>query len=192
MKSLEQRDSIAETTQRMIVHRNNNKANAFVYLLLVFHFLLFASISFAAIFDRVVAFVDNQAITLSEFREQYRKALRVSPDITDDEVINTMINRLLLLRDAKKYRIEAPSPEEIIKEYINLKIRASITVGESEIEAFYKTNINRFPGKELEDVRGEIEKYLTEKELNERLKETLRDLRKNAYIKIQINPSEAF
>ncbi len=176
----------------MIRCRNNYKSHGVVSLLFTFHFLLFASVSFAAIFDRVVAFVDNQAIMLSEFQEQYRKALRVSPDITDDEVINTMINRWLLLRDAKKYRIEAPSPEEIIKEYIDLKIRASITVGESEIEAFYKTNINQFPEKELEDVRGEIEKYLTEKELNERLKETLRDLRKNAYIKIQINPSEAF
>jgi len=176
----------------MIGRRNNYKSNAAVSLLIVFHFVLLESVSFAAILDRVVAFVDNQAITLSEFQEQYRKALRVSPDIRDDEVINTMINRLLLLREAKKYRIEAPSPEEIIKEYIDLKVRAFITVNEGEIEAFYKKNINQFPGKEFDDVRSEIEQYLAERELNERLKGTLKELRKNAYVKIELKPSEAF
>jgi hypothetical protein len=33
-------------------------------------------------------------------------------------------------------------------------------------------------------VRDEIDTYLTEKELNKRLKETLRELRKDAYIRI--------
>ena len=41
-----------------------------------------------------------------------------------------------------------------------------------------------FSGKEYDDVRDEIEQYLIEKELNVRLKETLRELRKTAYIKI--------
>jgi hypothetical protein len=142
----------------------------------------------AAIFDRVVAFVGDQAITLSEFREQYNKTLKVSPDVTKNDVINTMINRLLLLKEARKYRIEAPTPDEMIREYIDFKVRAFIRVNDSDVEAFYKKNIDRFEGKGYEEVRGEIEKYLTEKELNERLKALLEDLRMKAYIKIQLEP----
>jgi hypothetical protein len=142
----------------------------------------------AAIFDRVVAFVGDQAITLSEFSEQYSKTLKVSPDVTETDVINTMINRLLLLKEARKYRIEAPTHDEIIREYIDFKVRAFIRVSESDVESFYKENVDQFHGKRYEEVRGEIEKYLTEKELNERLRETLKELRKKAYIKIQLEP----
>jgi hypothetical protein len=142
----------------------------------------------AAIFDRVVAFVGDQAITLSEFREQYKNTLKVSPDITGEDVINTMINRLLLVKEAKKYRIEAPTQDEMIRDYIDFKVRAFIRVSESDVEAFYRKNSKQFSGKDYDEVRGGIEKYLTEKELNERLKETLKGLRKNAYIKIQLQP----
>jgi hypothetical protein len=142
----------------------------------------------AAIFDRVVAFVGDQAITLSEFRVQYRNTLRVSADVTKDEVINTMINRLLLMREAKKYRIEAPTQDEMIREYVDFKVRALIRVSESDVETFYKENVGQFSGKDYEEARGEIEKYLTEKEVNNRLKETLKELRKKAYIKIQLEP----
>jgi hypothetical protein len=137
--------------------------------------------------DRVVAFVDDQAITLSEFRQQYKNTIKLTPDISEEDVLNTMINRRLLLRDARRNRIESPSEEEIMRDYIDLKIRAFINVSEAEIDGFYRKNINEFSGKNYEDVREEIEKYLTEKDLNERLKELLKELRKNAYIKIQLN-----
>jgi hypothetical protein len=157
-------------------------------LLLTLHSLLFTGRADAAIFDRVVAFVGDQAITLSEFREQYRNTLRVSADVSEDEVINTMINRLLLVKEAKKYRIEAPTQDEMIREYVDFKVRALIRVSESDVETFYKENAGQFSGKDYEEARGEIEKYLTEKEVNERLKETLKELRKKAYIKIQLEP----
>ena len=136
--------------------------------------------------DRVVAFVDNQAITLSEFRVQFENTVRISPSVTEEDVLNTMINRIVLLKEAKKYRIEAPSKEEVIKEYINLKIRALLRVNDAEIEAFYQKNLHEFTGREYDEVRGEIENYLTEKLLNEKLKATLIELRKNSYIKIQL------
>jgi hypothetical protein len=157
-------------------------------LLLILYFLLFSGCADAAIFDRVVAFVGDQAITLSEFREAYRNTIKVSPDVTEDDVINTMINRLLLVKEAEKYRIEASTQDEMIREYVDFKVRALIRVSESDIETFYKDNMAQFPEKEYEEVRGEIEKYLTEKEVNERLKETLKELRKKAYIKIQLAP----
>ena len=164
------------------------RAMAFVFLLFTFHLSLFTVSSDAAIFDRVVAFVGNQAVTLSEFREQYEATKKLSPDIAEQEVLETMINRVLLLREAKKYRIEAPTDQQMLDEYIDLKVRAFIRVSETEIETFYNENKDRFAGKSYEDVRDEIEKYLTEKELNSRLKETLKELRKNAYIRIQLQP----
>jgi hypothetical protein len=130
--------------------------------------------------------VDDQAITLSDLQEQYSSTVKLSPEVSMNDVLNTMINRILLLRAARKIRIEGHSVEEILKEYIDLKIRAFIRVGESDIEIFYKENIVKFSHRDLEDVREDIEKYLIEKELNVRLKETLNDLRNNAYIKIQI------
>ncbi|MGE5301232.1 MAG: hypothetical protein ACM3MB_09765 [Acidobacteriota bacterium] len=160
----------------------------YVFLLFTVHCLLFTALSEAAIFDRVVAFVDDQAITLSELREQFEIAKKLSPDITEEEVLNTMINRILLWRQAKKYRIEAPTRDEMIDEYVDLKMRAFIRVSEADIEEFYKNNQDKFAGKTLDNVRDEIEKYLTEKQLNSRLKETLKELRENAYVKIQLSP----
>jgi len=160
-------------------------------ILFIFHLSLFSSPVYAEIYDKVAAVVDDQAITLSEFREQYEKTKKFTPDVTGEQVINTIINRLLILREAKKIRIDAPSDEEIIRDFIDLKVRAFIKLGESEIEDFYKKNLENFQGKSYEDARGEIEKYLSEKELNERLKETLKELRKNAYVRIIItSPTE--
>ncbi|NJD57748.1 MAG: hypothetical protein FIA94_15260 [Nitrospirae bacterium] len=146
--------------------------------------LLSAPVSFAGIKDRGVAFVDEQAITMSELDEQYRNTVKISPNVTVEEVLDTMINRILILREAKKYRIEAPTVEQVMHEYIDLKIRAYIRISEDDIEKFYEDNRTRFPGKEFEDVREEIERYLTEKELNTRLKEILKGLRKEAYIRV--------
>jgi hypothetical protein len=134
--------------------------------------------------DWVVAFVDDEAITNSELQEQYSETLKITPDISKEEVLNTMINRILILREAKKYRIEGSSPDAVIKEYIDLKERAFIRVPETEIEKYFKENSSMFSGKGFEDVRDDIEQYLIEKELNVRLKKTLGELRKTAYIKI--------
>ena len=160
------------------------KSRIMFFLCLALYVLLFAGNSRAGIRDRVIAFVDNQAITMSELDEQYRATASRSPDITIGEVLETMINRILLLREARKYRIESASVEQVMNEYIDLKIRAFIRIGEDDLEKFYEENKAGFAGKEFEDVRDEIDTYLTEKELNKRLKETLRELRKDAYIRI--------
>ena len=152
--------------------------------LIAFILLLIAGTSNAGISDRVIAFVDEQAITMSELDEQYRNTIKISPNVTIGEVLDTMISRILILREAKKYRIEAPTVEQVMHEYIDLKIRAFIRISENDIEKFYEDNRAQFPGKEFEDVREEIDRYLTEKELNTRLKEILKELRKEAYIRV--------
>ncbi len=151
-------------------------------------FLLFALCSqlSATIKDCVVAFVDNTAITLSELEEEYAKSQKATPDISKEEVLNAMVNRVLLLKEAKKMRLEAPSEDELLKEYIDLKIRVFIKIREKEISDFYQKHIDSFQGKEFEAVREEIENYLVEAELNRLLKKHIEELRKKAYVKIQL------
>ncbi len=154
-----------------------------ITLLLTLYDLLSAEV----IKDRVVAFVDNTAITLSDLEKKYSDTVKLTPNITKDEVLNTMINRVLLLREAKKIRLEAPSEDEMLREYIDLKIRTFIRIKEEEVKDFYGKHIGDFEGKEFEEVREDIENYLTENELNQRLKSHINELRGNVCVKIQLN-----
>lgn len=155
-------------------------------LILLFLNLALCSSLLADLGDRVVAYVDNDAITYSELEEIYANAVQITPDITKEEVLNTTINRLLLLREAKKVKLEAPSEDALLKEYIDLKIRAFIRIKEEEIVDFYERHIDDFQEKELETVREEIENVLTEKALNERLKSHIEELKDKACVKIQL------
>jgi len=157
-------------------------------ILIIYAVLLLFSLSVvsAEVIDRVVAFVDDKAITLSELEEKYKAAVKLSPDIKKEEVLNTMINRVLLLREAKKLRIEGPNEENIIKEYIELKLRTFVKVTEDEMRDFYEKNKKEFGKAEFDDVRDRIEEYFIEKEVNVRLKRHIEELKSKAYIKIQL------
>ncbi len=161
----------------------------FYLTLLFFSVLLTISLlhATAEIIERVVAFVDDKAITMSEFDENYRATVRLKPDIKKEEVLNTMINRILLMREARKLRIEAPTEDEVLREYIELKLKTFIKLTEEDIKDFYEKNRKEFGSAELDDVRDKIEEYLIEKEVNLRLKKHVEDLRSKAYIKIQLN-----
>ena len=154
-----------------------------VFLLITNHY----SLSTASMKDRVVAFVDNTAFTLSEFEEEYSKSLKANPDATKEEVLNAMINRVLLLREAKKIRLEEPSDDELLKEYVDLKLRTFVKIKEKDVLDFYQNHIEDFKGKEFDTVKEEIENYLVEAELNRLLKLHIEELRKKTYIKIQFN-----
>ena len=141
----------------------------------------------AEVIDRVVAFVDDEAVTLSELDEDYRAAVKLKPDIKKEEVLNTKINRMLLLREAKKLRIEGANGDEVIEEYIELKLRTFIKITEDDLREFYEKNRKEFGKTDFDDAREKIEEYLVEKEVNIRLKKHIEDLRTKAYIKIQLN-----
>jgi hypothetical protein len=158
------------------------------FLLLVACCLLLTAYSSAEIIDRVVAFVDERAITLTELEKNYKDMIKLKPDIRKEEVLNTMINRILLLEEAKKLRIEAQTKDETINEYIELKLKTTIKITEQAIRDFYENNKTEFGRNEFDDVRDLIEDYLTEKELNEKLKRHIEELKTKAYIKIHLNP----
>jgi hypothetical protein len=172
--------------QRILTHlflRITHYASLITLLL----FFALCSSPFAMIKDHVVAFVDNTAITLSEFEEAYSKALKLTPQITKEEVLNAMINRVLLLREAKKIRLAERSDDELLKEYIDLKLRTFVKVKEKDVLDYYEIHSKDFQGKTLDDVSEEIENYLAEAELNRLLKKHIEELRKKAYIGIQMD-----
>src|SRR3989338_2834093 len=71
-------------------------------LVLSSHFLVLTS-ACAELLDRVVAIVDDEAVMFSELNEAYQKALSSKTGATQEEVLNCLINRVLLLKQAKKF-----------------------------------------------------------------------------------------
>jgi len=140
----------------------------------------------AEIIDRVIGYVDDRAITYSEFRERHEKLRKISPGITEEEALISMVNALLLLHVAKKMRLEAPTEDGLIKEYVDVTIRSRISLKEEQLLEYYNKNRAEFKGMEFPAVRAEIEKYLTELEINKQLKEHLKLLRQRANIVIQL------
>jgi hypothetical protein len=147
--------------------------------------LPYSSLS-AGIRDGVVAYVDNTAITLSELGGKYTETVQVTPSVTREEVLSTMINRILLVREAQKMRLKSEREDELIKEYVDLKIRSFIRIKDQEIRNFYETHISEFLGKEPDELREDIENYLIEQQLNKRLREHIAELRSNACIQIHL------
>lgn len=159
----------------------------YVFLLATFFFMIAPHAQSFEIKDRVVAYVDNQAITLSELEIAFADTLHVLPSITRMEVLQTMINRIILLREAKHIKLDAPNDDELLNEYIDLKIRAFIRIKEKELSAFYEQNSADFQAKDFDEVREEIESYLIERQMNENLKEHIVNLRREACIEIKLD-----
>ncbi len=151
---------------------------------------LLAAFCYAEILERVVAYVNNTAITLSEFRKNAERTRKTLGNVSDSDIMNSMINRILLLQEAKKMRLEAPDDDKLVQEYIDIKIKSAIIIREEDMERFYNENSSKFKGQDYLAVRDEIEKYLSELETNKQLKNLIEELRAKADIKIQFSASE--
>ena len=140
----------------------------------------------AELIDRVVAFVDDHAITYSEFRDKFQKMKTAVPNITEEEVINSMINNILLLEQAHKLKLEAPSDDDLVKEYIDIKIKLRVYIKEDKLTAYYSEHKKEFGESDYFSVRDKIEKYLSELEISKQLKELLQELRRQSNVVIQL------
>ena len=171
------------------------------FLLFTIHYSLFTVHCYAEVVDRVVAIVGDEAIMLSELNSAYQRAFspqgesaeaeNSKTDITQEEVLNGLINRVLLLKQAKKFSHSIQTRNDydentLIKEYIEKQLKTFIRIPFEEIEQFYEKNKEKFGSKDFYDVRDEIEELLIEKELNRRLIRHIEELRKNAYIQVQL------
>ena len=148
----------------------------------------------AEMLDRIVAIVNDDVILHSEFSRAFETAMEYAPDVTASDVLDEMIDRLLLLKEARKFRITSPDDEQgkakddmlIIKEYIDVRLKGFIHVPYEDVEYYYYQKKDSFSGKEFFDVRNEIEEFLIEQELTIKLNEYIDDLKRNAYIRIQL------
>lgn len=174
-------NGICRVRERSLVVGRRKLLLTLLLLLIPFR-LLFA----AELIDRVVAYVDDHAITYSEFRQKYAQMKQVVPNITEQEVANAMINNILLVEQARKIRLEAKSDDDLVKEYIDVRIKSRIYIKEEQLSAYYAEHKGEFGGKDYLSVRDEIENYLMELETSRQLKEHIAELRSQADIVIQL------
>ncbi len=164
-----------------------------VLLLVACQFLLVTA-SYAEVIERIVAIVNDDIILFTEFQSVLQSLKESDIPVSRDTVLNDMIDNMLLLNEAKKYSISVSDKTRkietdnsiVIGEYIERRIKALIHVPYEDIEHYYHMNIDSYRDKAIMDVRDEIEGRLVETELKIKLREHLQELRKKAYIRIQV------
>ncbi|MBC8414497.1 hypothetical protein H8E50_12645 [bacterium] len=140
--------------------------------------------------DHIVAVVNEEAILLSELKSAMRDNERAS----QEEVLNTLVDRALLYNEAKKFRLKVSTKDgnrieeknEIIREYIDRRVKAFIYIPLNDIEQVYEMNRNRYKGLEFYEVRDSIDDELVEVELEKKLKIHIEELRTKSSIRIQL------
>ena len=150
-------------------------AAAIIYLLLTL------SLSEAAVIDNVAAFVDDEAITLLDLNNSIEAA---QGKLSKEEALDRLINKQLILREARRLKIETLRDEDAIAEYIDLKIRPLVRIAEQDMKSYYDQNKENLGSADFPAVKDSIERLLEEKEINRRLFIHIGDLRKRAYIKV--------
>jgi len=160
--------------------------------------LLIVNKVYAEVVERVVAIVNDDLVLLTEFREAFQTARKTDGSVSEEEVLNKMIDDMLLHGEAKKYRtgtedkgiITDKDNDAVIQEYIDRRIKALIHIPYYEIEKYYQTNRDSYRDREILEVRDEIEGRLVEAELSVRVRGFIEELRKKAYVRIQLKESE--
>ncbi|TAN45499.1 MAG: hypothetical protein EPN22_02390 [Nitrospirae bacterium] len=134
--------------------------------------------------DKIVAYVDNNAITYSELKTEHARNKMVK--MTEVETLNSMLNKMLLLKEARAMRLEASNNDELLKEYIEIKIRSVILIKDEDVENFYNKNKTNFGVKSLSESKDDIETYLFEAETNRLLNEHIANLRNGYEVVIRL------
>lgn len=152
--------------------------------------LLFPHKIYPEIIDRVVAYVDDYAITMYDLQEAKKEFMQNNIEIDFQALIDSVINKILLVKEAKKMRLDTSDTKDPIKEYIDIKIRSLIFIKDEDIHRFYSENKDRFEELPLSSVKDKIEQYLTEQEVNKQLKQHIAELRQKSNIVINLKQSD--
>jgi hypothetical protein len=144
--------------------------------------------------DRIVAVVNREVILYSELQGAVEKAKAAGEEKSEREILEELINRTLLLEQARKFRfeIETYSQDEaearkMIDDYINRRIKSFIHVPFEEIESYYMSHKDDFGGRDMYQVWDEIEDRLRIEQLKIKIDEHITLLRKEADIRIQLD-----
>lgn len=164
-----------------------NHVEKYILVLATLFSFLFVEICECEIINRVVAYVDDQAITLRDFNKFKNDIQRKTPDISNNEIIELMINRKLLLKRAKDLFAEGDE-EDLLNNYIDLKVKSQVIITENQIRDYYEKNKEILGSESYHSIRDQIEKYLFEKEFNRKLKDFIQELRNASDVKINFIP----
>jgi hypothetical protein len=167
-----------------------------LFAMLLLTLLILSSLinnSCAELIDRIVAVVNREVILYSELQRAVEKSKAAGDEESDIEVLQGLIDRTLLLEQALKFRVEIKTynrndeeARKMIDDYINRRIKAFIHVPFDEIEKYYTSHKNDFGGRDLYGAWDEIEERLKTGLLSTKLDEHISQLRKEAYIRIQM------
>jgi thioredoxin 1 len=162
----------------------------------LFYFLYLQNPSY-----QVLVRVNDEKITVDQFNKELAK---VDPPLIREmfreepnNLLERMIVKTLLLKEAKKQGVSAPvktykdaaknplPPEEsIIVQYLEKKFSSPPEVTREEVEGFYKMYKDRMEGKPLKEVAPAIEQYIREAKQQQVIAQFLEELRKNAKVNI--------
>jgi len=172
--------------------KENLKKIVLISLFIAYHLSSVTAVH-AEVLDRIVAIVNDEIILQSEFNDYLMKVGESDPGVSGIKALNDMVDRILLLEQAKRLKLGssgdsgAPRDDDaLIKEYIERRIRAFIHIPIEEIESYYNSNRQEFGDREFYEVKDEIEGRLVEAALEKKLAEHIEELKKNAYIRIQL------
>ncbi|RJQ22842.1 MAG: hypothetical protein C4560_02025 [Nitrospiraceae bacterium] len=150
--------------------------------------------AYSEVLERIVAIVNDEVVLLSEYREVFEAARKTDASVEGDRVLDEMINRILILEQARRLRLgssgDVADDDALVKEYIDRRIRPLVHIPIEEIEDYYIKNIERSGNKEFYDVKDEIENILSEGYLQRKLAGHIQELRKKAFIRVQLNNAE--
>ncbi len=148
--------------------------------------LALASVCEARVIDRVAAFVDDYAITERDLDGAYAKAAAADRTVTRAAVLNSIIDRYLLVREARRAHIDYNDDETAVTEFLNIKVRSAILIPEDKMRGYYDAHPDEFAGKSYEDARDAIERTMMEEEFNRRLLELIKQLRASSSIRVLV------
>ncbi len=144
--------------------------------------------AYARMIDRVVAFVDDEAITYVDLMDFINRMNSKGIKVKEKEAISTLVNRKLLIKDALRLKLEAENDDELIDKYINIKIRPFVLVREEEVRGYYNKHKEKLSGVSYQRIRRKIMKLIFEKKLNRAITARLKELRKRHVVKINYHP----
>ena len=173
--------------------QNIKRISSICFLFLWLNFLIpFMSPVSAEVLDRVVAVVNDEVILLTELNNEISARKEYDDGLTTAGVLDDMINRLILLEDARKFVLNTASADidSIIDLYVERRIKAMIYIPFEEMESYYAGHMDLFGDKDFYEVKDEIESYMLENELKTRMVKHIKELRSESYVRIQLEDSE--
>jgi len=144
----------------------------------------------ARMLDRVVAYVDDDAITYVDLMEFISRMKKKGVILSEKEALNTLVNRKLLIKDALRLKLEADNDDDLIDRYIKIKIRPFVLVREEDARQYYERHKEKLSFEGYQKVRKRIMKLLFEKKLNRAIDDRLGELKRRHIVKINYHPEK--